>query len=140
MEKNDVSLKKLTLHNDVAEVPLLAEWVEQIGEELGLEMPEVFQLNLALEEAVVNVMNYAYEDSGLIDLTAKVVDSEIVFVLEDSGKAFDPTQVDDPDITLSAEDRDIGGLGIFLVQQLMSGVTYSREDGKNVLTMIYKRK
>ena len=140
MEKNDVLLKKLTLHNDVAEVPLLAEWVEQIGEELGLEMPEVFQLNLALEEAVVNVMNYAYEDSGLIDLTAKVVDSEIVFVLEDSGKAFDPTQVDDPDITLSAEDRDIGGLGIFLVQQLMSGVTYSREDGKNVLTMIYKRK
>ena len=140
MEKNDVSLKKLTLHNDVAEVPLLAEWVEQLGEELGLEMPEVFQLNLALEEAVVNVMNYAYEDSGLIDLSAKVVDSEIIFVLEDSGKAFDPTQVDDPDITLSAEDRDIGGLGIFLVQQLMSGVTYSREDGKNVLTMIYKRK
>ena len=140
MEKNDVSLKKLTLHNDVAEVPLLAEWVERLGEELGLEMPEVFQLNLALEEAVVNVMNYAYEDSGLIDLSAKVVDSEIVFVLEDSGKAFDPTKVDDPDITLSAEDRDIGGLGIFLVQQLMSGVTYSREDGKNVLTMIYKRK
>jgi anti-sigma regulatory factor (Ser/Thr protein kinase) len=140
LEKNDVSLKKLTLHNDVAEVPLLAEWVEQLGEELGLEMPEVFQLNLALEEAVVNVMNYAYEDSGLIDLSAKVVDSEIIFVLEDSGKAFDPTKVDDPDITLSAEDRDIGGLGIFLVQQLMSGVTYSREDGKNVLTMIYKRK
>ena len=140
MEKNDVSLKKLTLHNDVAEVPLLAEWVEQLGEELGLEMPEVFQLNLALEEAVVNVMNYAYEDSGLIDLSAKVVDSEIIFVLEDSGKAFDPTKVDDPDITLSAEERNIGGLGIFLVQQLMSGVTYSREDGKNVLTMIYKRK
>lgn len=140
MEKNDVSLKKLTLHNDVAEVPLLAEWVEQLGEELGLEMPEVFQLNLALEEAVVNVMNYAYEDSGLIDLSAKVVDSEIIFVLEDSGKAFDPTKVDDPDITLSAEDRDIGGLGIFLVQQFMSGVTYSREDGKNVLTMIYNRK
>ncbi len=133
-------MKKLTLHNDVAEVPLLAEWVEQLGEELGLDMPEVFQLNLALEEAVVNVMNYAYEDSGLIDLSASVADSEIAFVLEDSGKAFDPTQVDDPDITLSAEERNIGGLGIFLVQQFMSSVTYSRENGKNVLTMIYKRK
>lgn len=139
MEKNDVSLKKLTLHNDVAEVPLLAEWVEQLGEELGLEMPEVFQLNLALEEAVVNVMNYAYQDSGLIDLSASTEDSDIVFVLEDSGKAFDPTKADAPDITLSAEDRDIGGLGIFLVQQLMSSVTYCRKDGKNVLTMIYKR-
>jgi anti-sigma regulatory factor (Ser/Thr protein kinase) len=137
---NNVSLKKLTLHNDVAEVSLLAEWVEQLGEELGLEMPEVFQLNLALEEAVVNVMNYAYQDSGLIDLSVTAVDSEIVFVLEDSGKVFDPTKVDDPDITLSAEDRDIGGLGIFLVQQLMSSVTYCRKDGRNVLTMIYKRK
>jgi sigma-B regulation protein RsbU (phosphoserine phosphatase) len=114
--------------------------VEQLGEELGLEMPEVFQLNLALEEAVVNVMNYAYQDSGLIDLSATAADSEIIFVLEDSGKAFDPTKVDDPDITLSAEDRDIGGLGIFLVQQLMSSVTYSRENGKNVLTMKYIRK
>jgi serine/threonine-protein kinase RsbW len=133
-------LKKLTLHNDVAEVTLLAEWVEQLGEELGLEMTEVFQLNLALEEAVVNVMNYAYEDTGLIDLSVTAADSELVFVLEDKGKAFDPTKVDDPDITLSAEDRNIGGLGIFLVQQLMSSVAYSREDEKNVLTMIYKRK
>lgn len=124
----------------MAEVTLLAEWVEQLGEELGLEMPEVFQLNLALEEAVVNVMNYAYQDCGLIDLSADTVDSDIVFVLEDSGKAFDPTKVDDPDITLSAEERNIGGLGIFLVQQLMSSVTYSRKEGKNVLTMIYKRK
>lgn len=133
-------LEKLILHNDVAEVTLLAAWVEQLGEELGLDMPEVFQLNLALEEAVVNVMNYAYENEGLIKLSVSSNEQEVVFILEDEGKEFDPTKVDDPDITLSAEERQIGGLGIFLVQQFMESVNYCRKDGKNILTMIYKKK
>ena len=133
-------LEKLILHNDVAEVTLLAAWVEQLGEELGLDMPEVFQLNLALEEAVVNVMNYAYENEGLIKLSVSSNEQEVVFTLEDEGKEFDPTKVDDPDITLSAEERQIGGLGIFLVQQFMESVNYCRKDGKNILTMIYKKK
>ena len=133
-------LENLILHNDVAEVPMLAAWVEELGEELGLDMPEVFQLNLALEEAAVNVMNYAYEGEGLIKLSVSSNGQEIVFVMEDEGKEFDPTKVKDPDITLSAEKREIGGLGIFLVQQFMESVAYRRKDGKNVLTMIYKKK
>ena len=133
-------LENLILHNDVAEVPMLAAWVEGLGEELGLDMPEVFQLNLALEEAVVNVMNYAYEGEGLIKLSVTSDGQEVVFVLEDEGKEFDPTKVEDPDITLSAEERDIGGLGIFLVHQFMESVVYCRKNGKNVLTMIYKKK
>jgi serine/threonine-protein kinase RsbW len=133
-------LENLILHNDVAEVPVLAAWVEQLGEELGLDMPEVFQLNLALEEAVVNVMNYAYEGEGLIKLSVTSDGQEVVFILEDEGKEFDPTKVDDPDITLSVEERQIGGLGIFLVQQFMESVVYCRKDGKNILTMIYKKK
>lgn len=128
------------MHNDVSEVVQLAEWVEQLGEEVGLNMPEVFQLNLALEEAVVNVMNYAYQEKGSILLTSDVEGDTITFVLEDEGIAFDPTQAESPDITLSAEEREIGGLGIFLVQQIMHSVAYSRENGKNILTMIYKRK
>lgn len=119
---------------------MLATWVEQLGEELGLDMPEVFQLNLALEEAVVNVMNYAYEGEGLIKLSVTSDGQDVVFILEDEGKEFDPTKVEDPDITLSAEERQIGGLGIFLVQQFMASVVYSRKDGKNILTMIYKKK
>ncbi len=134
--------KTLHLENDIAQVPLLAEWVEMLGEELMLPMPAVFQLNLALEEAVVNVMNYAYPDeSGMpVELEAKTDESSdtICFVLSDEGIAFDPTQQDDPDITLSAEERNIGGLGIFLVQQMMQSVAYERSGGKNILTMIYK--
>lgn len=128
---------KLTLHNDINEVPLLGEWTEQLGEELGLDMPDVFQINLALEEAIVNVMNYAYpgESDREIWLEAEGDNQQITFVLSDEGKEFDPTKEDDPDLTLSAEEREIGGLGIFLVKQMMKTVRYERKENKNVLTM-----
>ena len=62
-------------------------------------------------------------------------DNILIFVLTDSGKEFDPTKVPDADVTLSAEEREIGGLGIFLIRQIMDIVEYQRIDGKNVLTI-----
>lgn len=129
----------LILHNDINEVPLLGEWVEQLGEELGLDMSAVFQLNLALEEAVVNVMNYAYPGkTGMpINLTVCVDKPLVTFTLSDEGVPFDPTAKEEPDLTLRAEDRPIGGLGIFLVNQIMKDVVYQRDSNKNVLKMVY---
>lgn len=129
----------LNLHNDISEVPQLAEWIETIGENLGLDMGAVFQLNLALEEAVVNVMSYAYPDKeGMpVSLTVEDEDNKLVFTLKDNGVPFDPTATDDPDITLPAEDRDIGGLGNFLVRQIMTTVNYERTEDTNILTMTY---
>lgn len=101
-------------------------------------MEKVFNLNLALEEAVVNVMNYAYPDqSGMpITVTAQRDDTgSITFQITDEGTPFDPTIQEDPDITLSAEERQIGGLGIFLVKELMTSVHYTRHDNKNILTL-----
>ena len=66
---------------------------------------------------------------------ANATDNNLVFLLTDSGKEFDPTQAPDADITLSAEERQIGGLGIFLFRQIMNTVEYQRIDGKNVLTL-----
>lgn len=131
----------LTLHNDINEVPLLGEWIEQLGEDLGIGMPDVFQLNLALEEAVVNVMNYAYpgEEGRELWLEAEGDGSNITFLLKDEGVPFDPTKEDEPDITLSAEEREIGGLGIFLVKQLMKEVCYSREGATNILRMVWQK-
>lgn len=128
----------LELHNNVSEVARLAEWIETIGEEFALDPSQVFQLNLALEEAVVNVIDYAYEGEGVMDVNVDKRDGELVFILIDSGKEFNPTEKTDPDITLSAEERQIGGLGIFLVQQIMSSVEYERKEEKNILTMHYK--
>ena len=129
--------KQLILKNEIAEISKLASFIEQIGDELALSPELVFNLNLVLEEAVSNVILYAYprEEHEIISLTARKTDNQLVFVLTDSGKEFDPTQAPDADITLSAEERPIGGLGIFLIRQIMNKVEYQRIDGQNVLTL-----
>ena len=129
--------KKLILQNEVAEISNLAIFIEDLGEEFGLSPELVFNLNLVLEEAVSNVILYAYpkEEHQTISLIARKKDNQLIFVLTDSGKEFDPTQAPDADITLSAEDRPIGGLGIFLIRQIMNTVEYQRIEGKNILTL-----
>ena len=129
--------KILVIENDLSEISKLAVFVDELGKELSLTPELIFNLNLVLEEAVSNVILYAYgeEKHKEISLMAKISDGNLVFVLTDSGKEFDPTKVPDADITLSAEEREIGGLGIFLIRQIMNLVEYQRIDGKNVLTM-----
>lgn len=129
--------KSIILANDIAEIGKLAQFIEEIGEDFSLSPDVVFNLNLVLEEAVVNVINYAYpkEEHQSIYLSAKLLEDSIVFVLTDTGLEFDPTKAPDADITLSADDRPIGGLGIFLIRQIMNQVKYERIDGKNVLTL-----
>ena len=129
--------KHLTLGNDVQQVPQLAAFVEEVAEGIGADASTTMNLNLAMEEAVVNVMNYAYPEgtTGDIDIDADYRDDTLTFVICDNGTPFDPTGNDEPDTTLSAEERPIGGLGIFLVQQLMDSVAYKRKDNKNILTL-----
>ena len=129
--------KKLVIKNDIAEICKLAIFIEELSEELALTPELTFNLNLALEEAVSNVILYAYgeEKQKEITLLANMSDNNLTFVLTDYGKEFDPTKVPDADVTLSAEEREIGGLGIFLIRQIMDTVEYQRMDGKNVLIM-----
>jgi sigma-B regulation protein RsbU (phosphoserine phosphatase) len=129
-----VSHHSLVMRNDIQQIPTLAEWVESLGIPEELNMP----INLALEEAVSNVMLYAYPDSnsGRVLVEAEKSDKRVVFTISDSGIPFDPTQKEEPDITQAAEDRPIGGLGIFLVRQIMDEIAYERKDGKNILTLL----
>lgn len=131
-------LHTIELINDVNDVPKMSEWIETLAEEAGLPMDKTFQLNLALEEAVVNVMNYAYPgQQGMpIQIEANSEPSRLTFVIDDTGVPYDPTQNETPDITLSAEERPIGGLGVMLVKQLMNEVTYEYRDGHNRLTLV----
>ena len=127
----------LALKNNIEEINRLHSFIEEVGEAFELPMKVVLNLNLVLEEAVTNVIMYAYpkEEHEYIHLTAKEQEGKLIFILTDSGKAFDPTQAPDADITLSADDRQIGGLGIFLIRKIMNEVKYERIDGKNVLTL-----
>jgi sigma-B regulation protein RsbU (phosphoserine phosphatase) len=129
--------KSIILANDIAEIGRLSEFVEEVGCEFSLSPEVIFNLNLVLEEAVVNIINYAYpkEEHEKIYLSARLCDSSIMLVLTDTGKEFDPTMAPEADITLSAEERPIGGLGIFLIRQIMNEVKYERIDGKNILTL-----
>lgn len=129
--------KSIILANDIAEVSRLATFIEEVGEAFALTPDVVLNLNLVIEEAVVNVINYAYpkEQHESIYLSAHLHEGSIVLVLTDTGKEFDPTLAPDADITLSAEEREIGGLGIFLIRQIMNEVRYERIDGKNILTL-----
>ena len=134
----------LNLSNDVRKVPELNSFVKSVSDRLNLGTSLSSQLMLAVEEAVVNVMNYAYPigSQGDISVDAKATDEWLKFIITDMGKAFDPTLGGNADTSLSAEERPIGGLGILLLQSLMDSINYERIDGKNVLTLKkeYKKK
>ncbi len=129
--------RSITLTNDVQQVPQLAEFMDHVCEAMGFDDLTTMQMNLAIEEAVVNVMNYAYPEgtTGNVNVEVQANDVRLKLVISDSGKFFDPTSVTAADTTLSAEERSIGGLGIFLVRQLMDSVNYERIGGFNVLTL-----
>ncbi len=129
--------RNITLHNDIQEVPLLAAFAEEVCEALGIETVTTMQINLALEEAVVNVMQYAYPDDaqGHVHISATANDKRLIFVIVDDGAPFDPTTFGDVDTSKPVEERNIGGLGIHLVRQIMDSVDYERVEGQNILTL-----
>ena len=129
--------RRLVLPNDIETIPQLNEFIDSVAEEVGLDMSLTMSLNLAIEEAVVNVMEYAYPEGQQGDVEIEVTADQqwMTFVITDTGIAFDPTKKEDADTTLSAEERPIGGLGIFMVRQLMDVIDYKREGNKNVLTL-----
>ena len=136
-DENARLCRTITLSNNIDEVPQLATFVDEICEAIGIDMSTTMSLNLALEEAVVNVMDYAYPagTKGNVNIEAKANDQRLKFVITDWGTPFDPTAKSEVDTTMSAEERPIGGLGIHLVRQIMDSINYERTDGKNVLTL-----
>ena len=127
----------LTLSNDVQEIPQLNAFVDEVCESNGLDPMATMEMNLALEEAVVNVMTYAYPEGtkGYVDISAQSDNRNLKFTISDSGKPFDPTTKEEVDTSLPAEQREIGGLGIFLVRKMMDSIKYEYRDGHNVLTL-----
>ena len=130
--------RHLILHNDIQQIPQLASFVEAVAEIAHLDVALTMSLNLALEEAVSNVIMYAYPpgSDGLVDVEAVVRNDELEFIVSDNGVAFDPTAAPEADVSLDVDERPIGGLGIFLVKNIMDRVSYTRsDDGKNILSM-----
>ena len=129
--------KEIRIKNQVDELERVNLFVEEIGEELGLDMELQMNLNLVMEEMVSNVIFYAYPEgkTAEIELVAESDGKELTFVLSDKGKEFDPTAKADADPDVNPAERDIGGMGIYIVKNIMNQVTYQRLEGKNLLTM-----
>ena len=128
----------IKITNRLEEVPQMMASIEDICTEEGIDEMTILGINLALEEAVVNVVNYAYPEGTVGDIEMEVnADAKaITFILRDHGKPFDPTAAKEVDITLSVEERQIGGLGIHLIRNYMDEVKYDYCDGQNVLTLV----
>lgn len=138
--EEDTLNETLLIKNHIKEVEQLNVFVGNITQQLGYEEDEARCIRLAVEEAVVNVISYAYSEGqeGDISIVAQANSKRLQFIITDSGIPFDPTEASQVDITLPAEERRIGGLGIHLVRELMDSINYERENGKNILTLVKK--
>ncbi len=135
--ENKAKQEHFRIRNDVNELPVLAQKLEELGEQWQLSVALVTNLNLVLEEAISNIIFYAFDDKEehLIDMDFVFEDKQMTITITDEGKPFDPTKKEAPDITLSAEEREIGGLGIFLMGKIMDSLQYKRENEKNILIL-----
>ena len=138
----DMLTETLTLTNDLKEVKRLSAFVKQAMAKLDIGSPLDKELRLAVEETVVNVIEYAYpkDSEGTVEVRLMSDGDTVMVRIADSGMFFDPTAIDDDNTTLPAEEREIGGLGILLVRKIMDSVNYKREYGMNILTLIKKLK
>ena len=132
--------RSITLNNDINEMPQLTAFLEETFRRSDVDEPLAMQINLAIEEAVVNVMKYAYPAGtpGQVYIESQVQDDMLRFVISDSGMPFDPTARAAVDTDRGTMERGIGGLGIHLVRQIMDQVKYERQGDKNVLTLVKK--
>ena len=128
-------MSEKTFSADKNALPEVLEFTESELEKADCPMKTAMTLTVAIEEMFVNVASYAYQNGGTATLAIEHdrEKNEILFRLTDSGVPFNPLAKPDPDITLSAEDRQEGGLGIYMVKKSMDEVSYQYADGKNVL-------
>ncbi len=106
----------------------------------GFEQEKINKIELAAEEALVNIIRYAYPDGqGDVEMICKMDEGRFVIEIIDWGIPFDVTAMPDPDVTAGIPERETGGLGIFFIKKVMDDVRYRRENDRNILTLIIQR-
>jgi len=131
-------VKEMTIAAAVENIDVVTDFVSEQLEAFDCPMKAQMQISIAIDELFGNIAHYAYGDQTgeatiRVELTQEPRAAVITFI--DSGVPYNPLAKEDPDTTLSAEDRQIGGLGIFMVKKSMDEVTYAYKDGQNMLTI-----
>ena len=131
-------MKKLQLEAKVENLQTVLDFIDGELESAECPMKVQMQIDVAVEELFVNVAHYAYEpETGdvTVSIDTENTPGKTVITLKDSGVPFDPTAKEDPDVTLSAAERQIGGLGIYMVKKSMDSLEYAYDDGCNIVTI-----
>ena len=129
-------MKELTLPATIENIETVIDFVNGQLEELKCPLKAQMQIDIAIDELFGNIAHYAYNpETGPATVRVEVTEDPIAVVITfiDRGVPYDPLKKEDPDITLSAEERAIGGLGIFMVKKTMDEISYEYKDGKNIL-------
>ena len=131
----------LTVFADFRQLATIRNFVASVGRDLGLGQEVIYDLQLAVDEACANVIKHAYGgQGGRLKVTVEPVGDTIQVIIRDWGCAFDPQAVPIPDVSAPLEDRPLGGLGLFLMRQMMDRVDFEfDQDQGNTLTMTKKR-
>ena len=127
----------LSLRARVDEIDHLRPYIEKVGQQAGINEVESKRLRLAVEEAVANTINYG--EATTIHLNATISDKEICLTIDDDGKPFDPTVAVTTDLSIPADQRPPGGMGIILLRKMTDRLEYQRTSGHNILTLFKKR-
>lgn len=131
----------LNIDAEVSNLDKVLAFVDEKLESYGCLPKTQMQIDIAVEEIFVNIASYAYnpeKGSAAISVETQEDPLAVIITFTDGGVPYDPLKKPDPDVTLSAEKRQIGGLGIYMVKKSMDNVTYEYKDGKNILTITKK--
>lgn len=129
--------KHFVIGNQLEELTALADKIKELAEKWQLSQALTMNINLAIEEALTNVIFYAFPDNDPheIKFSVSLSNNMLTIKITDNGIPFNPLSQPLPDITLPAEKRPVGGLGIFLISQIMDKIHYTRQKGQNILTL-----
>jgi anti-sigma regulatory factor (Ser/Thr protein kinase) len=133
----DSKIKHFVIENQIEEIPALAEKIDELAEKWELSQVLAMNINLVIEEALSNIIFYAFKDKGKheIKISVSLANKKLIIKTVDYGIPFDPLSLQQPDINLPAEERPIGGLGVFLISQIMDEMFYERQMNQNILTL-----
>lgn len=130
-------IKHFVVENQIEELSALAEGIDDLAEKWDLSQALAMNINLVIEEALSNIIFYAFTDNDKheIKISVSLNNNMLIIKITDNGIPFNPLEQQQPDINLPAEDRPVGGLGIFLISQIMDEMHYTRQKNQNILTL-----
>ena len=127
-------MKEITVDAIVESIKKVTDFINEELENYDCSMKAQMQISVAIDELISNISYYAYESKvGEVTVQLEVIDDYAIITFIDNGIPYNPLEKTDPDITLSADEREIGGLGIFLVKKNMDDIFYENKEGKNIL-------